>query len=112
MRIDPILAKAARTTTAWAEYGAVCDLEPTDADGRIANTMDMPEYREWERAQDKAQKEWVNALSDVLATQPRTRKGAAAMIDAVLLWEGERLEGDHDDVLTLLQRLRTFLASN
>ena len=111
MRTDPILAKAERTSTAWAEFGVVGDREPTD-NGSIANTMGTPEYRKWQRAQDKAQREWQDALSDVLATQPRSCHGAAAMIDTVLLWERERLEGDYEDVLTLLQRLRTFLASN
>lgn len=112
MRTDPILAKAARIQAAWAEYAAVGHREPND-DGSIANTAATPEYRKWQRAQDQAHKEWQNALSDTLATQPRTCHGAAAMIDAVLLWEGEQLKGNgHDDVLTLLQRLHTFLSAN
>jgi len=113
MKTDPAVIKAAQCKTAWVKFGESCRSEPHNGHGSIADTEGTPEYRKWNRANDKVSKEWWAAYSDVVNTKPRTSDGAVALIDAFLEWTGEHFQMDDDeaDTVSLLHNLRAFLAA-
>jgi hypothetical protein len=65
------------------------------------------EHNKWERQHNEVAAAWRDALCDLLATVPTTRRGAIALIDAFLLCQ--EADMDRTQYSELLARLKAFL---
>ena len=97
---DPILAKVEKCTAGWEALSASSQCQPLP--------LYSPEQDKWERQHDEVTDAWRDALCDLLATSPTTRRGAIALIDAFLLCQGKV---DRREYSQLLAQLKAFLES-
>jgi hypothetical protein len=98
---DPILAKVEKCAAAWEAFSASSQREPLP--------LYCPEHDNWERQHNEVAATWRDAWCDLLATPPTTRRGAIALIDAFLSYQGA--EADRRQYSELLARLKAFMQS-
>jgi len=98
---DPILTKAEKFMAAWEVFRASAQRQPLP--------LYCNEHNKWERQHDEVAGAWRDAWRDLVATQPTTRQGAIALIDAFLLYHGADM--DRTSYSELLARLKAFLQS-
>jgi hypothetical protein len=103
-RRDPILQKVETCNAAWAAFGDSCQREPTDGVGQVM--FGTLAYRRWDKTHEAVARRWGAAFDRVLAARPKTREGAAALIDCFLQSERERKD---EGAVTLLENLRAYL---
>lgn len=74
---DPVIAMVENCRAAYAGLGQVCKREPVDAAGRLAKG---PVHDQWKDEQAEVADEYEELEAAMLATAPRTKAGAAAMV--------------------------------
>lgn len=105
-RHDPILQKVETCNAAWAALGVSCLQEPSDGAGNAL--FGTPEYKRWDREQHTIGARWNDAFEKMVRTPPKTREGAAALIDCFLQCRRDFLD---EEEFALLENLRTYLQS-
>ena len=98
---DPVLAKAEKCLAAREAF--------ITSEQRQAVPLYCTEHDQWERQHNEIAGAWRDALCDLVATVPRTRQGAIALIDAFLTCQ--EADTGRTQCSELLARLKAFLQS-